>query len=42
MVIQVANEPVLVIDKPKFIVRLHEDVLEVDLKEGAPRKSLRT
>lgn len=29
------KEPVLTVDKPKFVVRLHEDILEVDLKEGA-------
>jgi hypothetical protein len=33
------KEPILVIDKPRFIVRLHEDLLEVDLKKGA-RKEL--
>jgi len=32
------NEPVLIIDKPKFIVKLHEDVIEVDLKEGAKKE----
>jgi len=29
---------VLKIDKPHFIVKLHEDTLEVDLKEGAKKK----
>jgi len=33
------EEPVLIVDKPKFVVKLHEDLLEVDLKEGA-RKEL--
>lgn len=28
---------VLKIDRPHFVVRLHEDVLEVDLKEGAKK-----
>jgi len=32
------NEPVLIIDKPKFVVKLHEDVIEVDLKEGAKKE----
>jgi len=32
------KEPILVVDKPKFIVKLHEDVLEVDLKEGAKKE----
>lgn len=32
------SEPVLIIDKPDFIVRLYEDVVEVDLKEGAKKK----
>jgi hypothetical protein len=30
---------ILTIDKPHFVVKLHEDLLEVDLKEGA-RKAL--
>jgi hypothetical protein len=34
-----AKKPVLTIDKPQFIVKLYEDVLEVDLKEGI-RKEL--
>jgi len=29
---------VLKIDKPHFVVKLHEDTLEVDLKEGAKKK----
>jgi hypothetical protein len=29
---------VLVIDKPHFTVKLHRDLLEVDLKEGAKKK----
>jgi len=33
------EEPVLIVEKPKFVVKLHEDLLEVDLKEGA-RKEL--
>jgi hypothetical protein len=32
------RKPILTIDKPHFIVKLHEDVLEVDLKEGAKRE----
>lgn len=32
------REPLLTIDKPKFVVKLHEDVLEVDLKEGARKE----
>jgi len=34
-----AKKPVLMIDKPHFVVKLHEDMLEVDLKEGT-RKAL--
>jgi len=34
-----AKKTVLMIDKPHFVVKLYEDVLEVDLKEGA-RKEL--
>jgi len=26
------KEPLLIIDKPKFVVKLHGDVIEVDLK----------
>jgi hypothetical protein len=33
------KEPIIKIDKPHFIVKLYEDLLEVDLKEGA-RKEL--
>lgn len=29
---------VLVIDKPHFVVKLHKDLLEVDLKKGAKKK----
>jgi len=32
------EELVLKIDKPHFVVKLHEDTLEVDLKEGAKKK----
>jgi len=32
------KEPILVFDKSKFVVRLHEDLLEVDLKEGAKKE----
>jgi len=34
-----SKELVMKIDKPHFVVKLHEDLLEVDLKEGA-RKEL--
>jgi hypothetical protein len=34
----VVNKPILTIDKPKFVVKLHEDMLEVDLKEGAKKE----
>ena len=30
-----AKDPVLIIDKPDFVVKLHEDVIEVDRKAGA-------
>ncbi len=33
-----AEKPVLKIDKPHFVVKLHEDTLEVDLKEGAKKE----
>jgi len=33
------KKPILTIDKPHFVVKLHEELLEVDLKEGA-RKEL--
>jgi hypothetical protein len=32
------KDPVLVIDKPDFVVRLHEDWIDVDLKEGGKAK----
>jgi hypothetical protein len=32
------KDPILVIDKPDFIVRLHEDWIDVDLKEGGKAK----
>jgi len=28
------KDPILVIDKPDFVVRLHRDWVDVDLKEG--------
>jgi len=33
-----AEKLVLKIDKPHFVVKLHEDALEVDLKEGAKKE----
>ena len=30
--------PILEIEKPYFVVKLHEDILEVDLKEGAKKE----
>ena len=33
-----AEKPVLKIDKPHFVVKLHEDALEVDLKEEAKKE----
>ena len=33
-----AEKPILKIGKPHFIVKLHEDALEVDLKEGAKKE----
>jgi len=33
-----AKKPILKTDKPHFVVKLFEDVLEVDLKEGAKKK----
>lgn len=30
-----AKDPVLLIDKPDFVVKLHDDVIEVDRKAGA-------
>jgi len=32
------KKPIITIDKPHFIVKLYEDVLEVDLKEGAKKE----
>jgi len=32
------EDPILVIDKPDFVVRLHKDLIEVDLKEGGKEK----
>jgi len=32
------KKPVLKIDKPHFVVKVYEDVLEVDLKEGAKKE----
>ncbi len=32
------RDPILVIDKPEFIVRLHRDWIDVDLKEGGKEK----
>jgi len=32
------KKPILKADKPHFVVKLYEDVLEVDLKEGAKKK----
>ena len=32
------EKPVLEIEKPYYVVRLHEDTLEVDLKEGAKKE----
>jgi hypothetical protein len=32
------NEPILKIEKPDFIVKLHENLLQVDLKQGARKK----
>jgi len=32
------KNPILVIDKPDFVVRLHKDLIEVDLKEGGKAK----
>jgi len=28
------KDPILVIEKPDFVVRLHKDWIDVDLKEG--------
>lgn len=32
------RDPILVIDKPDFVVRLHKDWIDVDLKEGGKAK----
>jgi len=32
------KDPILIIDKPDFVVRLHKDLIEVDLKEGGKEK----
>jgi hypothetical protein len=32
------KDPILVIDKPDFVVRLHKDWIDVDLKQGAKKK----
>jgi len=32
------KDPILVIEKPDFVVRLHKDLIEVDLKEGGKAK----
>ena len=32
------EDPILVIDKPDFVLRLHKDLIEVDLKEGGKAK----
>ena len=32
------KDPVMVIDKPHFVVKLHETLLEVDLKEGVKKE----
>jgi len=32
------KDPILVIDKPDFVLRLHKDLIEVDLKEGGKAK----
>jgi len=32
------KDPILVIDKPDFVVSLHKDLIEVDLKEGGKAK----
>jgi len=37
-VILMWKDPILVIDKPDFVVRLHKDLIEVDLKEGGKAK----
>jgi hypothetical protein len=37
-VVSMWKDPILVIDKPDFVVRLHKDLIEVDLKEGGKAK----
>ncbi len=32
------KDPILVIEKPDFVVRLHKDLIEVDLREGGKAK----
>jgi len=32
------KDPILVIEKPDFVVKLHKDLIEVDLKEGGKEK----
>jgi len=38
VVTYMVKKPILKADKPHFVVKLYEDVLEVDLKEGAKKK----
>lgn len=35
------KETILVFDKPHFVVKLHQNMIEIDLKEG-PKKNLKT
>ena len=32
------KDPILVIEKPDFVVRLHKYLIEVDLKKGGKKK----
>ncbi len=32
------KDPILVIEKPDFVVRLHKDLIEVDMKDGGKAK----
>lgn len=32
------KDPIMVIEKPDFVVRLHKDLIEVDLREGGKAK----
>ncbi len=32
------KDPILIIDKPDFVVKLHRDWIDVDLKEGGKKK----